>query len=663
MALFTLSNKACLINQNSSGKRACIEVCMLQLMRDKAKSWVTIIIIAIIAFMLAITGLETLGPNRGNPNVASVNGQDITQEQLYRFLDQQKRMLMGQMGDQFDPSMIDEKVFTEAVLKSLIDRTLQLQDAQKQNMDIGQDVLDSMIVNMPEFQNEGRFDQTRFKVLIRNIGMTPLQFKEMLREEKLLAQLREGFSASEFVTTTDMVRLASLENQTRDISWLKLSSDSVRKTVTISDEETLSFYNENQDQFIVPEKVIVSYIELNKAELADTMNISDEDIDREYQARITDLKNSFIEKQKVSSILIASGSKRTPEEAQERANEVIRKLEKEADFEKLAKEYSDDLVTAKKGGNMGFIEEGFYGEAFDHAVASLKVGQTSGVIETAYGLHILKLTERAHQELPSAKELRDSIISSLESREVEHLFFERNRQLADISFEAMDLNQPSEQLGLTIKTTAAFDRNGGTGITANKKIIDAAFSKDVLVDRINSEVIELSPQVSLVLRVKEYHESQLTPLDDVKSSIISSIKREKTQKQLKEQAEQLIANIKSGDAKQVAENAGLSWSETQGVNRKQPAIDNKILAKAFKMPYPGTDKSELAYTELLNGDVAIVLLSAVYPGKYTDSDQKMMAARDQYIARNKGRNIYNEYLEGLKADGNVDIRLKDKNGS
>ncbi|MDP0563253.1 MAG: SurA N-terminal domain-containing protein [Candidatus Endonucleobacter sp. (ex Gigantidas childressi)] len=629
-------------------------------MRDKAKSWVTIVIIAVIAFMMAITGLETLGPNPSNPNIASVNGQDITQEQLYRFLDQQKRMLMGQMGDQFDPSMIDDKVFTEAVLRSLVDRTLQLQDAKQQNMSIDLKALDSIIISMPEFQNKGRFDQNQFKMLIRNIGMTPTQFKDMMREEKLLIQLREGLSASEFITTTEMMRLDSLENQTRDVSWLELASDPVRKAVEISNDEILSFYNANQNQFVVPEKVVVSYIEINKAELAETINISDEDIDREYQAHIADIKAGFVDKQKVSSILIEAGSKRKPEEAQKRANEVIQKLKKEADFEKLAKEYSDDLVTAEKGGNMGFIQKGFYGDAFDQAVANLKVGQTSGIIETSYGLHIIKLTERAQQELPSVKELRDNIINSLKDREVENLFFEKNRQLADISFEAMDLSQPSEQLGLTIKTTKAFDRNGGSGITANQKIITASFSNDVLVDRINSEVIELSPQISLVLRVKEYYESQLTPLDNVTSSIITSITSEKTQKQLQEKAEQLIANIKSGDAQKAAETAGLSWSETKRVNRRQPSINHQILSKAFKMPYPVTDKPEVTYTALLNGDIAIILLSAVYPGEHKEADEKIMAAREKYIAKNNGRNIYIEYLKGLKDDGNVNILLKDK---
>ena len=135
---------------------------MLQLMRDKAKSWVTFIVVGIIAFMMAITGLETLAPNPNNPEVASVNGKEITQAELAQSVDQQRRALIQQMGDQLDPSLLDDTVMNETVLNSLIERQLLIQDAEDSNMEVGTAALDQIIVAMPQFQQDGRFNQDRF---------------------------------------------------------------------------------------------------------------------------------------------------------------------------------------------------------------------------------------------------------------------------------------------------------------------------------------------------------------------------------------------------------------------------------------------------------------------------------------------------------------------
>lgn len=635
---------------------------MLQSMRDRAKSWVTIIVVAIIAFMMAITGLESLAPNPNNPTVASVNGQDITRAQLLQSLEQQRRMLMQQIGEQFDPSMIDEGVFRKAVLQSLVDRALQLQDAQKQGMNIGQEALDRMIVSMPEFQQDGRFDQTRFQMLLRNFGMTPLQFRQMLKEENLLLQLRSGLSASEFVTDGELQNLSALENQTRDMAWLVLESAPVREAITPSEEEIQNYYDSNKDSFMTPEEVVVNYIELSKAVLADATRVTDEAISEEYQKRIDTLKANK-GRPKVASILVATGKKRSLEEARQRADEVLAQLAQGKAFAELAKDYSDDPVTAAKGGDMGSVEPGFFGEAFDQAVASLKVGEVSQPVATDYGLQIIKLTAASQEvKIPTLQELRENIVNSLRRRMVEERFLERSRQLADISFEAADLNQPAEVLDLAIKSSAAFGRNGGEGIANNPKVVEAAFSDDVLNMGANSEVIELSPDTVIVLRIKEHRQPELIPLEKVREQVTAVLKKQKALVQLQEKASQLVASLgaEGADIQAIAREAGLKWQEGKAVSRGQAGINRQLLAKAFKMPHPDADRPVLDYAELPNGDVAVIALSAVYPGAYSSEDRKKMQGMIQYIANSKGRNIYSEYLQSLKNRGSVKINLTDE---
>ncbi|MGB1270671.1 MAG: SurA N-terminal domain-containing protein, partial [Endozoicomonas sp.] len=346
-------------------------------MRDKAKSWVTFVVVGIIAFMMAITGLETLAPNPNNPEVASVNGKEITRAELAQAVDQQRRALVQQMGDQFDPAMLDDKLLQDSVLSALIDRQLLLQDAQDHKMEVGQAQLDQLILSMPQFQQEGRFDKDRFQMMIRSYGMTPLQFRDTLREEGLMMQLRSGIASTEFVTSRELNRLQALEGQTRDLAWVILDSASVRKGIVPSDEEIQSYYDSHNDRFMTSEQVVLSYVELNKADLAKGIAVTEDEVTAEYEQRIGQLKQEAAAKATVSAILIETGSKRSLEEARTRAKEVADKLKAGGQFADLARTYSDDPISSEKGGDLGEVHPGFFGDEFDQAVASLKVGQVS----------------------------------------------------------------------------------------------------------------------------------------------------------------------------------------------------------------------------------------------------------------------------------------------
>ena len=231
---------------------------MLQSMRESAKSWVTFVVVGIIAFMMAITGLETLAPNPNNPDVATVNGDEITRAQLVQSMEQQRRVLIQRMGDQFDPSLINEEQLRESVLKSLIDRTLLLQEAKSGGMDMGQQELDAMIVSMPEFQQDGKFNQDRFMMMVRSFGMSPLQFRSLMRDETVLAQMQAGVAGSEFVTLQEIQQLTALENQKRDIAWLKLDAAALRESIQPTEEEIEAYYQANGSLFMTEEQVVIS---------------------------------------------------------------------------------------------------------------------------------------------------------------------------------------------------------------------------------------------------------------------------------------------------------------------------------------------------------------------------------------------------------------------
>ncbi|OED45873.1 hypothetical protein ACH42_04405 [Endozoicomonas sp. (ex Bugula neritina AB1)] len=631
---------------------------MLQLMRDKAKSWVTFIVVGIIAFMMAITGLETLAPNPNNPEVASVNGEKITRAELAQSVDQQRRAMIQQMGDQLDPALLDDTVMNETVLNTLIERQLLIQDAVDSKMDIGASALDQMIVSMPQFQQDGRFNQDRFQMMVRSYGLTPLQFKENLRQNALLLQLNAGIANTEFVTIQEMQRLNALQGQTRDLSWAVLPVADMRAAIQPTDDEIQVYYDANSDSFMTSEQVIIDYIELNKDDLAKSIDVNENDVVAEFESRLEQVKAQTAGLAKVSAILIEAGNKRTEDEAVARAEEAIASIQNGADFATIAKEYSDDPVTGDKGGDLGFVQPGFLGEAFDEAVATLPVGQVSAPIESKYGIQVIKVVSREATKLPTLDELRPAIEKSLKQNEMDDLYLQQTRQLADISFEAADLAQPAEQFDLTVKTSGPFGREGGMGIASDARVASAAFSDDVLDLGANSELIELTPEQAVVVRVKEHKKPELMPLEEVKSRIVSTLKNDKAEQQLKAKAEDLIAELKSGDDRQtIASENKLTWTESEKAGRVQPGVPRQLLQKAFTMPHPGQGT---AYdtTILPNGDLALIGLSAIYPGEQKDGDERRLQALAQFLGSNNGHTLFNEYLQGLRETADVAIKLK-----
>ncbi|WP_257296518.1 SurA N-terminal domain-containing protein [Endozoicomonas sp. YOMI1] len=630
---------------------------MLQSMRDKAKSWVTFVVVGIIAFMMAITGLETLVPNPNNPEVASVNGKDITRAELAQAVDQQRRVLVQQMGGQFDPAMLEDQLLQSSVLEALIDRQLLLQNAEAQKMDIGKAQIDKLIVSMPQFQQNGRFDADRFQMMVRSYGMTPLQFRDAIREETLLLQLRAGIASTEFVTSEELKRLQSLEGQTRDLAWVVLPVEPVRQAITPSEEEITSYYQANPNQFMTPEQVVVNYVVLKKGDIARGIEVSAEDIDAEYQYRVEQLQQQSGNNAHVSVILIQTGEDRTLDEAKARANEVVTKLQAGAGFAELAKSYSDDPITAENGGDLGAVEPGFFGDDFDNTVAGLGVGEVSAPIETDFGIQILKVTSRDEADVPSLNEMRADLEVALKQNEVDSLFIEQSRQLADISFEASDLVQPAEHLGLTVMTSEPFGRKGAeSGIAADPRVSAAAFSDDVLNLGANSELIEITPEEAVVVRVREHKKPELIPLADVKEVIVTTLKNSRAQEQLASRAEQMITTLQSGTALNVlADEQELEVVESSATSRNMSGVPAQLLQEAFKMPHPGSSVSYRSVT-LANGDYAVVGLSAIYPGEAVAKPEQLKGL-GQFIAAGNGRIMFDDYLASLKERGKVKILL------
>jgi peptidyl-prolyl cis-trans isomerase D len=534
----------------------------------------------------------------------------------------------------------------ESALKGLIDRKLLLQGAEKSKFAFSEAALDQVILQTPEFQADGKFSPERFDQVIRQLGYSRMQFRQMLAQEMLIGQLRAGLAGSGFVTDAQVLAFARLEKQTRDFASLNVKADPA--AVKLTDEEVKAYYDEHAKEFMTPDQVIIDYLELKKASFFDQVSVKDEDLQAAYQKETANLS----EQRRAAHILIEVNDKMTEAQAKAKIEEIQARLAKGEKFEALAKEFSQDPGSANNGGDLGYAGPGVYDPAFEKVLYSLAKDQVSEPVRTDFGFHLIKLLGVEAPEVPTFASLKGKLTRELKTQQVEQRFVEATKQLEDSSFEASDLAQPAQDLKLTVHTSAPFGREGGEGIAANRAVITAAFSPEVLDEGANSTAIELDPETVIVLRAKEHLKPAQLPLESVAASIRVQLAKEHASADAKTKAEQLIASLREGKTPLDKAIDGQSWKVTQAATRGQEGVDPTVLQALFRMPKPAAkDKPTFSSVTLADGSLVIVRLNGVNEAAAPTEEEKAQYRR--FLASRIGQQDFAAYRKQLESQADI----------
>lgn len=620
---------------------------MLQNIRDNSQGWIAKTIIGVIVALMALTGFDAIFQATTHKNeAAKVNGEEISQNELSQAVDMQRRQLMQQLGKDFDASLLDEKMLRESALKGLIDRKLLLQGAEQSKFAFSEGALDQVILQTPEFQVDGKFSSERFDQVIRQLGYSRMQFRQMLAQEMLIGQLRAGVAGSGFVTDAQVQAFARLEKQTRDFATLNVKADPA--AVKLTDDEVKAYYDEHAKEFMTPDQVVIDYLELKKSSFFDQVAVKDEDLQAAYQKEIANLS----EQRRAAHILIEVNDKTTEAQAKAKIEEVQARLAKGEKFEALAKEFSQDPGSANNGGDLGYAGPGVYDPAFEKALYSLAKDQVSGPVRTDFGYHLIKLLGVEAPEVPTLASLKDKLTRELKASQVEQRFVEATKQLEDSAFEASDLAQPAADLKLTVHTSKPFGREGGEGVAANRAVVTAAFSTEVIDEGANSTAIELDPETVIVLRAKEHLKPAQLPLESVAAAIRTQLTKEHASAAAKTKAEKLIADLREGKAPLDKAVDGQSWKATAAATRAQEGVDPAVLQALFRMPKPAAkDKPTFSSVTLSDGSLVVVRLNGVNEATAPTDEEKAQYRR--FLASREGQQDFAAYRKQLESQADI----------
>ena len=630
---------------------------MLQFIRDRAQSWIAVLIIGMLIVGLASFAWDAYFKPDAEVSVAKVNGAKVTANQFQREYQKQRARLQTMLGGADISKVIpDEAQFKSNIVKRMEEEELVLQVTNKSGFRVSDGLLAQQIRSFEAFQSNGKFDQSLYQQWLQQNRMSPADFEAMLRRDVLVQQYRMGVAATAWVTTKERQAILQKQEQQRDLGLVKIAAAGYLAGIAVSDEDAQSSYDNDKQRYATPEQVSIQYLELSLDALMSKVQLDEKALQEMYQERQADF--GAAEERHVRHILIevagnAGGDKLAAAKA--KADALAKQLRAGGSFEKLASENSDDIGSAKKGGDLGFLgRDGMMDPAFADVAFALKKGEISEPVKSAYGYHIIKLDDIKAGQQRSFTEVRAQLEQDYRHKHAEESFFEQSETLSNLTFEHPESLEPAaQQLGLHINVTSLFTRDQGVGLAANPEIRKLAFSDEVLFQSNNSEAKEIGSNHLVVLRIKDHQESAIKPFAEVKEMIVAQLKQERAKVKAKEEGLAMLKALKeNGDIEALAKQKNWSWQHVGLVKRTDNAVDHDVLAKAFRMVRPAEGGKAFSGIALSSGDYAVVALLAVKDGDpvAVTEEQKQTAAssRERYYGISQLLGAVNDLRSGAE---------------
>lgn len=629
---------------------------MLQSIREHLTGWIAGFIITLLVIPFAFWGINDYFHLAGDTYVAKVNDQEISAGQLRQAYEQRYAQLRQMFGDRFDPSMIDTDQLRKEMLDQMINRAVLEQHVREMGYHVGNQQLLDAIRQIPAFQQDGKFSSDLYKARLATQRMSPAQFEASYRGSLALNQIQQSVVSSAFVTNSQFAEAIRLRKQERKVSYVAVKADRFAKDVSLNDADIQAYYDAHSKQYMTPEKVTLGYLELSGDSLAAGMNVDEAKLKKRYQAEVKKLQGQ--EQRKARHILLSVPSDATDQtwkDTRAKADDLIKQLKGGADFAALAKKYSDDPGSAKKGGELGWVDAGTMVKPFDKALFDLKKGEISKPVRTRYGIHIIQLEDVRKPKVPSFAEEKDKLAKEMLKSEVDDAYYDKAEKLTDLTYTNPQSLQPAaDQLNLKIQQVSGVTRDSGDGIASNAKVRKAAFSSDVLKDGQNSDPVELGHNHVVVIRVLDHTAATQKPLSAVRDQVVSALTQEKAMQAAQKAAQKLVADAgDQGDLAAAAKADGFSATEPKFLAHGAQAVPAGLMQAVFAAPRP-KGSPYLGTTQLQDGYAAFTItdVKAGDPATLTAAERKSMRGG---MTRRAGSSQFGAYVAELRRQAEVDI--------
>lgn len=609
-------------------------------------------LITVICIPFALVGIGSYLTGGSQPPVATVDGEEISQvslEQAYRF---QRAQLARMFGGQIPEGFANDTALREQARDQLIDQQVVQGAVEDAGFAVGNETLARAIQNNPAFQVDGQFDQETYLRTLQAGSRSAAQFEQDLRSQTALNQFSEGLVESSFTLPGEAARADELARQVRNVDVLTLNLEATKETIEISDEQVQAYFDENAASFQFPDRAKVQYIELNSTDQAEAIDILDEDALAYYE---TNKRSYIVPEQRSASHILLEADESEIEEKTAQAADIIAQLNDGGDFSALAAEFSDDPGSADSGGSLGPILPGQMVSEFEASVNGLAaVGDISEPVVSQYGVHIIKLDAITPESGQPFEDVKDDIVATMQQNQADQEFNEIRLALEETAFDFPDeLETAAAETGLEVKTTEWIDVESDNGeLFSNPQLLQTVFSDEVLLDGVNSEVIEISPRHLVTLRVLDSEGPRPKTIDDVRDDITATLQTEQAAEQLDTLATELVDKVTAGEDVAALADADDLIEAIVGepVERNGSSLDGAVVNSIFSAVKPAEGAATVAKLTASTGDRVVYAFRSI---DLAEADED--AAAPSVANPRAGNAAFTAMIQSLRSRADIDL--------
>jgi len=593
--------------------------------------------------------------------LATVGDQTVTIQEVQREARAMIRQQFPRGGAQASMLL---PYFAGRAAEEIINEKIQVAEAHRMGLRVSDDEL------RDELQHgqlgsilfpDGKFvGQEAYQDFVQRNDLTVPQFEGLEKDFILERKLRALISSSAFVSDAEVRDEFTRRNTKVKFDYAVITQADILKELHPADEELKAFYERNKATYnnTIPEKRQIKYVVVDSAKMAANTSVSDQDLQAYYDQHRDEYRAP--EQVKVTHILIktplpAPGAKEDEKaiaDARAKAEDVLKQVKAGGDFAKLAEKYSDDPGSAKNGGELGWIGRGRTVPEFEKAAFSLGKGQTSDLVKSSYGFHIIRVEDKQEAHLKTLAEVKPEIEQKVKQQKAARATeTAANAVLSQARTDGID--KAAAAKGQTAVTTDFFSRTDTLpGLAANPQFMEAVFSE---AEKAPPDVVQV-PQGYVVFQLLATKPPATPTFDEIRSKVETQFKNERAGFLLQQKTQELSDRAKAGhDLKKAAKEIGatVKASDLVAPDGQVPDIGSMNNASPVFALKPGDISGPI--TAGGNGVVAQLL------DKQAPTDEEFAAKKDQIrqsLLEGKQNDLFGLFITNLRRDMEKNKRLK-----
>ena len=521
---------------------------MLITIRERASGVIGWTVAGVIILVFAVWGIGSYFEGVSEIIVATADKIEINQQTYQQAMSERRRRLVQMMGRNVDAELFSSTAFKRQVVEELIDTTLQNETLHASGFRISDAQLAALIQNTAVFHTDGQFDRDRYELLVQNSGMTIQGYESYQRQQGVVDQLVRGLGQSAIVSTNSIDKAWKLLDQRRIASYTTLEFDNFLDDIQVSETAIEKEYQANLDGYFEPASIQVDYLKLSVEDLGTRLDVDEADILRMYEDNPDRYRQPG--SRSASHILLSvspDAADAQIDQVRQRASEIVARARGGESFASLAEVNSDDKGSAKRGGELGVIRPGTMVKPFEDSVFVMGEGEISEPVRTQYGFHVIRLDRITASRVQSLDQVRSEIEIEVRRLRAEERFNELAEILGSTVFEQPDSLEPAaDHLGVKVMRSEWFTQDAGTGIAEFQVVRDAAFGNEVLIDGLNSELIEIDQDNLVAVRKVDYRARRQLDLNEARDGLEKRLRAVEASDKMEKAGEDLVARLKSG---------------------------------------------------------------------------------------------------------------------